>query len=155
MRPNRLLAALFAVTAAAPAGWANDPFTDRCIALKAQLAKLDCKQLFEEAHTVLSDAKPYLSNVAQELMNNRARLVALSDLLKDTSPAAQYCIGKVAGVRTVAQAYIGIDHLYVKLNGWVTDKWGFPADFARDYQRDLMDKYNRAVAAVQAVKEQL
>ena len=156
MRPNRLLAALFAVTAAAaPAGWANDPFTERCIALKARLAALDCKRLFTEAHAVLSDAKPYLSNVAQELLNNRARLVALSDLLKDTSRATQHCIGNVAGVRAVAQAYISVDHLYVKLNGWVAHKWEFPADFARDYQRDLMDKYTRAFAAFQSVKEQL
>jgi len=160
MRPNRLLAALFTAAgislAAAPAGWANDPFTVRCVALKARLARLDCKGMFKEAHALLSDGKPYVSNVAQELRSNRDRLVALSDVLKDTSRAAQDCVVKhVKDAPVVGQAYINIDHLYVKLNGWVAHKWDFPADFSRDYQRDLTDKYDRTLGAIQSVNEQL
>ena len=112
--------------------------------------------MFKEAHGVLSDGKPYVSNMVQELRSNRGRLVALSDVLKDTSRAARDCVVKhVRDAPGVGPAYISVDHLYVKLDGWVAHKWDFPPDFARDYQRDLMDKYNRALEAMQSVNEQL
>lgn len=141
---------------AAPAGWAADPFTERCIALKAQLATLDCKQIFREARALLSDGQPYLSNVAQELRSNRGRLEASSALLRDTTHAARDCLVKhVREAPAVAQAYTAIDALSVKLGSWITHKWEFPADFARNYQRDLIDKYNHALEAMAAAERQL
>lgn len=142
--------------AAVPTTWANDAFTDRCIALNAKLAKLDCRQVFKEAQAVLSDGKPYISHVAHELRSNRARLVALSELLKGTSQAAQTCVVKHAkDAPAVTQAYLSINNLYVKLDGWVSHKWEFPTDFAQKYQRDLLDRYDQTLGAVLSAKEQL
>jgi hypothetical protein len=144
------------VGVAAPQGRAADPFTERCIALKAQLAMLDCKRIFREAHALLSDGRPYLSNVAQELRSNRGRLEASSGLLQDTTRAARDCLVKhVREAPAVAPAYSAIDALSAKLGSWVTHKWEFPADFARNYQRDLTEKYNQALEAMAAAERQL
>ena len=141
---------------AAPMGWAADPFTERCIALKAQLATLDCKQIFREARALLSDGQPYLSNIAQELRSNRGRLEASSALLRDTTHAARGCLVKhVREAPAVAQAYTAIDALSAKLGSWVTHKWEFPTSFARDYQRDLTEKYNQALKAMAVAERQL
>ena len=112
--------------------------------------------MFRETHALLSDGRAYLSNVAQELRSNRGRLEASSALLQDTVRAARDCLVKHAReAPAVTQAYLAIDGLSVKLGSWVTHKWEFPADFARDYQRDLIEKYNHALEAMAAAERQL
>src|SRR5687767_2815797 len=157
MRALNVLAALSAgMSLAILPVWANDSFTDRCIALKARLANLDCRQMFREAHTILSDGGPYVSSVAQELKRNRGRLSALSDVLKETTRAAQNCLAKhVKEAPAVVPAYLSIDQFHVDLERWVTHKWEFPDDFARKYQQNLIDKYNKALEAIRSVNEQL
>jgi hypothetical protein len=112
--------------------------------------------MFQEVHTILSDGRPYVSSVAQELKHNRGRLAALSDALKETTRAAQSCLVKhVKHAPAVVPAYTSIDHLYVDLERWVTHKWEFPDDFARKYQHNLIEKYNNALEAIRSVNEQL
>jgi len=156
---NKLCAVALAsglLLAALPAGGAGDSFTDRCIELNARLAKLDCKQAFAEARALLVDAKPYLSDVAQELKRNKPRLEALSAALGQTSKVAMSCVAKhVKEAPAVTPAYLGIDHFQAKLQQWVHHRWEFPADFARTYQRDLMEKYNDTLEALRAAGNQL
>jgi hypothetical protein len=156
MPRHNILTTVFLSLLAVPAGCASDAFTERCIELKAQLPKLDCKRVFEAAQALLVDGKPYLSNVAQELRSNRRRLEALSATLEQASPVARDCVAKhVRNAPAVTRAYISIDQLQVKLHGWVNHRWEFPPDFARSYQHDLTEKYNNALEALRAVGKQL
>jgi hypothetical protein len=133
---------------------ADRALAERCVALHARLATLDCREGLREVETLLVDTRAVFIDFPNQLAADRPGVTALAAVVKRSGSLAQDCLVKhVREKRPIDQAYLALVELHAHLERAINHKWQMPADFAQRFHAELSEKHGKAVEALQSVRK--
>jgi hypothetical protein len=133
---------------------ADKGFADRCVALNARLAKLNCRDGLREVELLLADSSDIFSDFHSQLKTNRSDVVALASVMDRATELARDCLVKhVNERRPVDQAYIALSELQSDMGRWLSHKWEIPPNVQARFNHQLAEKQQKAMNALVAVEQ--
>jgi hypothetical protein len=131
---------------------ADKAFAERCIALKARLAKLNCRDGLREVELLLADSSGVFREFQSQLKTNRNDVVALASVVNGSTELARDCLVKHANEkRPFDKAYTALVELHSDMERWLNNKWEMPADLRARSDRQIAERQQKALNALVAV----
>lgn len=120
-----------------------------CGALKARLAKLNCKEALGESSSYLAGNQQIVANFPEELRKRRDAVIVFAAGVEHVMRIARDCLVKEkTPSRALMDAYLGVNEFRDYVVNWINDKPRVPRELEKDFQARLLRSHAKAVTAL-------